>query len=65
VDHRRNKRGNETISWNLMKMKTPPIRQKDLKIYNLLHHLKLLEKQEQAKSKTRRRREIIKNKGQN
>jgi hypothetical protein len=34
--------------------------QKDLKKNDLMLHLKLLEKQEQAKSKTSRRREIIK-----
>jgi hypothetical protein len=34
-------------------------------INNLILHLKLLEKQEQARHKTSRRREIIKNKGQN
>jgi hypothetical protein len=32
---------------------------------DLMLHLKLLEKQEQEKPKTSRRREIIKNKGQN
>jgi hypothetical protein len=32
---------------------------------DLMLHLKLLQKQEQAKPKTSRRREIIKNKGQN
>jgi hypothetical protein len=32
---------------------------------DLMLHLKLLEKQEQANPKTSRRREIIKNKGQN
>jgi hypothetical protein len=32
-------------------------------INNLMLHLKLLEKQEQANHKTNRRREIIKNKG--
>jgi hypothetical protein len=34
-------------------------------INDLILHLKLLEKQEQAKSKSSRRREIKKNKGQN
>jgi hypothetical protein len=34
-------------------------------INNLMLHVKLLEKQEQAKPKTSRRREIIKNKGRN
>jgi hypothetical protein len=34
-------------------------------INNLMPHLKLLQKQERANPKTNRRREIIKNKGQN
>jgi phosphoserine phosphatase len=34
-------------------------------INDIMLHLKLLEKQEEAKPKTNRRREIIKNKGQN